>query len=282
MLGSSAVERCTVNALVVGSIPTRAVFVLNFKNYRLILFVNILIPMGGLGSRFSKSHPGQLKPLIDVCGKTMLERVINNFNQLKDITFIIVTSKIIGVNANFVKILKKSNLKYRIILIDNLTQGPACTCLLAKQYIKNNDPLIITNCDQIIMDFNLNFLTKFADLNGADGVIGTFHSNSNKNSYVKLGEDLRIQEIKEKIVISNIATNGLHFWAKGNDFVRSALQMISLNDKYSNEFYVAPTYNYLIKEGKKILPYYYNLHFPIGVPEDLNFFTEKVYENFKD
>ena len=73
----------------------------------------------------------------------------------------------------------------------------------------------------------------------------------------------------------------MHFWKHGKDFVSSSEQMISLNDKYSNEFYVAPSYNYLIKEGKKILPFYYNLHFPIGIPEDLMFFEEKIYDYIK-
>lgn len=244
--------------------------------------INILIPMAGLGSRFNKSHPGELKPLIDVCGQTMFERVILNLKQSNNITFIIVACKQTGSDANFLNILRKLKIKFKIILIDKVTQGPAATCLLAKKYINNDAPLIIINCDQIIIDFNLNNLLKFANLNNADGVIGAFHSNSNKNSYIKLGEDLRIQEIKEKIVISNIATNGVHLWTKGEDFVISALEMIEHNDRYSNEFYVAPTYNYLIKKGKKIIPFYYNLHYPIGTPEDLNFFTENVYENFKN
>ena len=76
-------------------------------------------------------------------------------------------------------------------------------------------------------------------------------------------------EVKEKIVISNLATNGLHYWKHGKYFVKSAEEMIAQNDRYNGEFYVAPTYNYLIKDGKKVLPYFFNLHFPIGVPEDL-------------
>ena len=244
--------------------------------------MNILIPMAGLGSRFSKSHPNQIKPLIDVCGKPMIQRVIDNLNQSEDITFVIITLESIGKNPEFVKVLESIKIKYKLIFIDRPTQGPACTCLLAKQEINNDLPLIVINCDQLIMDFKLEYLLKFSKLNDADGVIGVFHSNSNKNSYVKLGEDLRIQEVKEKIVISNIATNGLHFWNKGKDFVKSAEEMIQRDDRYSNEFYVAPSYNYMIKNGKKIIPFYYNLHYPIGIPEDLNYFEKNVYESFKN
>jgi dTDP-glucose pyrophosphorylase len=240
--------------------------------------MNILIPMAGLGTRFSSSHPDKIKPLIEVCGEPMIQKVLKNLNQQEDINFIIITLKIISENQEFIKILKNLNIKYTLINIDEKTDGPACTCLLAKEYIKD-EPLIIVNCDQIILDFNLKNLLNFSKLNDADGVIGVFHSNSRKNSYVKLGEDLTIQEVREKIVISNIATNGLHFWKNGNDFIKSAEEMISKDDRYSNEFYVAPSYNYMIKNGKKILPYYYNLHYPIGIPEDLIYFEKYIYEN---
>jgi NDP-sugar pyrophosphorylase family protein len=171
---------------------------------------------------------------------------------------------------------KEEEINYKVVIAHNKTEGPACSCLLAKELINNDSPLIIVNCDQIILDFNIDNLLKFALYNNADGILGTFHSTSSKNSYIKLGDDLRVQEIKEKIVISNIATNGLHFWKHGKFFVESAEKMIEANDRYSNEFYVAPSYNYLIKQGKTILPYYYNLHYPIGVPEDLNSFIENI------
>ncbi len=233
--------------------------------------------MAGIGSRFNQSHPGQLKPLINVCGEPMIEKVIKNLGDLSQINLIIITSTFIGTQQPFLEIIKKLNIVHDIILVENITEGPACTCLLAKNKINNNTPLLILNCDQIIVDFNLKNLLNFAKLNNADGVIGTFHSNSKKNSYIKLTGNLDVEEVKEKIVISNIATNGIHFWAKGKDFIQSAEEMIDHGEKYSNEYYVAPTYNYMIQKGKKILPYYYNLHFPIGTPEDLKYFEDSVY-----
>ena len=48
----------------------------------------------------------------------------------------------------------------------------------------------------------------------------------------------------------------MHFWKCGKDFVSSVKEMIAAGEKYNNEFYIAPTYNYLIKDGKKILPFF--------------------------
>lgn len=231
--------------------------------------------MAGLGKRFENTYPNTPKPFIDINNKLMLSRVIQNLKQ-DNVHFIFISQELIFNDKRFQNIVREENISYEIVYAPEKTDGPACSCLLAKGVIDNDRPLIIINCDQVILDFNLDNLLRFAKHNNADGVLGVFHSTSSKNSYVKLGDDLRIQEIKEKIVISNIATNGLHFWKHGSLFVESAEIMIKSNDKYSNEFYVAPSYNYIIKNGKKVLPYYYNLHYPIGVPEDLEFFKKNI------
>ena len=231
--------------------------------------------MAGLGKRFEKAYPNTPKPFINILKKSMLSRVIENLKN-NDSDFIFISQEDIFKDPRFEYSIKEEQINYKIVIAPNKTEGPACSCLLAKELINNDNPLIVVNCYQIILDFNIDNLLKFALYNNADGVLGTFHSTSSKNSYIKLGDDLRIQEIKEKIVISNIATNGLHFWKHGKFFVESAEKMIETNDRYSNEFYVAPTYNYLIKQGKTILPYYYNLHYPIGIPEDLNFFMKNI------
>jgi hypothetical protein len=235
----------------------------------------IVIPMAGLGKRFEKVYPNTPKPFIDILKKSMLSRVIENLKN-NDSEFIFISQEELFKDPRFEYSIKEQDINYKTVIAPNKTEGPACSCLIAKELVNNDNPLIIVNCDQIILDFNIDNLLKFALYNNADGVLGAFHSTSSKNSYIKLGDDLRVQEIKEKIVISNIATNGLHFWKHGKFFVESAEKMIEANDRYSHEFYVATSYNYLIKQGKTILPYYYNLHYPIGIPEDLNFFIENI------
>ena len=91
---------------------------------------------------------------------------------------------------------------------------------------------------------------------------------------MKLDPNGEVIDVKEKIVISNVATNGLHFWSNGINFIENAYEMINNSEKYNGEYYIAPTYNYLIKNGGKVLPYFYNLHFPIGTPEDLEKYKE--------
>jgi dTDP-glucose pyrophosphorylase len=234
--------------------------------------MNVIIPMAGAGKRFSDVGYTIPKPFIPVNGKPMVQSVVENLNISGKHIFIIQKEHSVGGSLQtFLNIISPNCI---IIELSGLTEGPACTALLAEQFINNDEPLIIVNCDQMIHDFDVNKLIEFSNINNVDGVLGAFISTSKKNSYMKLDPQGEITEIKEKIVISNTATNGLHFWKYGKDFVSSAKEMIIAGEKYNNEFYIAPTYNYLVKNGKKILPYFYNLHFPIGTPEDLKKYKE--------
>lgn len=223
--------------------------------------LQIIIPAAGRGSRFNGSEFIEPKPLISWNGRNMIQHVVSNF--WIDTTRLIVIKR------------KEHNCilsNISIIDIDYTTNGPATTCYIAKDLINPDDELIITNCDQIIKDWNQDLFLSFA--RKFDGVLGCFISNSPKNSFVKLDENNLVTEVKEKVVISNIATNGLHYWKKAKYFFESYDDMVKNDDRTNGEFYVAPTYNYLIKNQYKVGVYMFNQHFPIGTPEDLKKFLE--------
>lgn len=231
--------------------------------------VNILIPAAGLGSRFTQKeeYKSCSKPLIEVWrGQKMIDLVVEN---------LLTGSR--GYSVNFIFCVREDDVynhlssKYpdsRIIRVKELTRGPASTCLLAKEFINSKIPLIIANSDQYIHKFKLKRFLKFCKK--YDAVLGTFFSQHPKNSYIKMNEENLVIEVKEKQVISNIATSGLHYWSCGEDFVNSAETMIREKDTVNNEYYVAPSYNYL-QEDAKIGVYHFNegFHWPIGTPEDL-------------
>jgi dTDP-glucose pyrophosphorylase len=233
---------------------------------------NFLIPMAGLGKRFSDAGYTLPKPLLPLGDGTMIETVIKVLRH-KDLRFIfVVNTNAINsqdLHGNLSKIISD----FEIISVDYVPKGSAMSCLLAKDLIDNNTPLIIGDCDMIIEDFDFDKFRSFCELHDADGVIGTFFSDSPKNSYIKINSSQQVTEAREKVVISNLATNGLRYWKKGKYFVDSVNEMIANNDMVNGEYYVAPSYNYMLKEGMKVMPFHFNLHFPVGVPDD--------YENYK-
>ena len=234
--------------------------------------MNILIPMAGLGSRFKICGYEKPKPLIEVDGVPMIEKAVNTLNIDGQYIFVVRRYKNQSNNDDLVNCLKKIKPDCIIVETSHLTGGAAETCLLAKDYIDNDSKLIITNCDQL-MEWDSSDFVKRTESN-LDGIVVTHNSKDPKNSFISLDGSGYAKELREKKQISNLALIGLHYWKKGKYFVESAESMISNNEKDSGEFYVAPTYNFLINKGLKIKNYHLekNEYHPIGTPKDLKIY----------
>lgn len=242
--------------------------------------MNILIPMAGRGNRFTSEGFDKPKPLITINKQFMIELAINSLNIVGDYIFIIRQYEEEEYNKQLVETLNKLVKNPVIIPINYVTEGPASSCLLAKRYVDSNLPLIIANCDQILEWDSKKFI-EHVNNSDCDGCVVTYKSNTIKNSYVKLNNDGKAIEFAEKKVISEHSLNGIHYWKKGVDFVESAIEMIRYNDRTNNEFYIAPTYNYMIKKGKQIINYDIepNQHWAVGTPSDLELYKAHIYAN---
>jgi len=236
--------------------------------------INIVIPMAGDGTRFKNAGFKLPKPFIDVNGKTMIENVIDNINIPSASYILIARKQDIENNSDIIKNLQKDhNIKW--IYVDQLTEGAACTVLLAKELINNDSPLLLANSDQIV-DLNISDFICDAMERNLDGSILTFKDDDIKWSYAAVDENNIVTETKEKQVISEYATVGIYYFSRGDIFVNATENMISNNDRFNNEFYVCPSYNYAIKEGNKIGIYDIDpseMH-GIGTPEDLEIYLD--------
>jgi len=239
--------------------------------------LQIVVPMAGMGSRFAKAGYELPKPLIPVSGVPMIQLVVSNLRPKIPHRFVFITQKVHQEKYGVDKILRQVAPDCEVINVHGVTQGAACTVLLAAEFINNDDPLMIANSDQWV-DLDINdYLAEF-DCKSIDGLIMTMTANDPKWSYVKLDDSNRITEVIEKKVVSKEATVGIYNYRRGRDFVRAAESMIERNLRVNNEFYVAPAYNQLIEEGQ-ILGYYNigsegNGMYGIGIPEDLEAFLK--------
>lgn len=234
--------------------------------------LNVLIPMAGAGSRFAQVGYKLPKPLIDVNGKPMIQRVIDNLNINAQYTFIVQKSMFENYNLGIILPLIVPGCK--IITTFGLTEGAACTTLLAKDLINNNKHLLITNCDQLVDWDSCDFMYSMLS-SDSDGGILTFKANESKWSYAATDELGNVTEVAEKKVISQDATVGIYYWKSGADYVRYAEQMIAKDIRVNNEFYVAPVYNEAIQDNKKIKIFpAYEMH-GLGTPEDLTTYLNK-------
>jgi len=237
--------------------------------------INIVIPMAGHGSRFSKAGYQDPKPLIPVLGRPMIQLVVENLRPSKEHRFIFICQAEHLKNYPLRELLIEKTPGCKIIEVSEVTEGAACTVLLAKEYIDCQDQLMIANCDQYI-DVDMDKYLAALDSEKIDGLIMTMKAYDNKWSFVKINEKKEVTLVVEKEVISEEATVGIYNFKHGADFVRAAEQMIVNNLRVNNEFYVAPAYNQMIDCGKKI--WHFNIGkvgkemHGLGTPEDLELF----------
>jgi HAD superfamily hydrolase (TIGR01509 family) len=233
--------------------------------------MNVLIPMAGAGSRFEKVGYTFPKPLIEVNGKPMIQVVVENLNL--DANYIYVVQKVHRKQFNLDTLLNLITPNCKIIETDGLTEGAACTALLATKYINNDAPLFFANSDQFVEWDSSGFMYKMQETN-VDGGIVTFESTHPKWSFTKIDDLGFVTEVAEKNPISNIATVGYYYWKHGSDFVKFANQMIDKDVRVNNEFYVCPVFNEAIDGGKKIITFDTDGMWGLGTPEDLKYFLD--------
>lgn len=233
--------------------------------------MNVLIPMAGAGSRFASAGYTFPKPLIEVKGKPMIQVVVENLNVEANYIFIVQKEHYEKYSLQYLLNLIAPNCK--IVQVDGITEGAACTTLLAKEFIDKNEPLLIANSDQYV-EWNSNECLYAFNADGIDAGIITFKNTHPKWSYARLGDDGFVAEVAEKKPISDNATVGIYFWKSGADYVKYAEQMIQKNIRVNNEFYVAPVFNEAIGDSKKIRIKEIDRMWGIGTPEDLQYFLE--------
>lgn len=281
-LGRRAALRSGANLLPINSPDdvnlvkiNNAIMKINKSNYTLNKWksdnLNVLIPMAGAGSRFEKAGYTFPKPLIDVNGKPMIQVVVENLNIEAQYIFIVQQSHLEKYNLYQTLNLISPNCK--IIPVNGVTEGAACTTLLAKELINNDTPLLMANSDQFVEWRSDEFMYNMT-ASSIDGGILTFKSTHPKWSYAKTDLNGFVTEVAEKNPISDIATVGIYYWKHGKDYVNFAEQMIKKNVRVNNEFYVCPVFNEAILNNKKIKTYDIEKMWGIGTPEDLDFFVK--------
>jgi HAD superfamily hydrolase (TIGR01509 family) len=230
--------------------------------------VNVLIPAAGQGKRFLEAGFYYPKPLIPVRDVPMIALVLSNTRALGRPIVLLQKEHCEVYCAD--KVIQGLEPRSRVVQVDGLTQGAACTALLASELIDTPQELILVNSDQFL-DYDLTtFIESMRGLK-ADGGILTFPAQESKWSYAATDSDGRVTRVAEKQVISPHATVGVYYFRTGRAFVKAAKQMIDKNIRVNGEFYICPVYNELLEEGARVFIHEIEraqMH-GLGTPEDL-------------
>lgn len=238
--------------------------------------IHLVIPAAGEGSRFRQAGYARPKPFIDVRGRPMIDHVIDNVAPKGADVHLLLREEHLTDHAALIDLVRGS--VDQIHPVRELTEGTACTLLLARAAFDDDRPLLVANSDQWV-DFDVDAYVQDCLDRNLDGSILVFRDadRNPKWSFARLDASGFVVEVAEKKPISDLATVGIYLFRRGSDFVRGAIDMIARNDRVNNEFYTCPVYNYMIANGLKIGVYEVpaNAMHGLGTPADLEAFLAK-------
>jgi NDP-sugar pyrophosphorylase family protein len=240
--------------------------------------IQLVIPMAGLGSRFSQAGYKVPKPLIPIHGIPMYQFVLNNLMHESVASLTIVCPRKWGLSREIVVNHSTHEVPVNIVEVDELTEGPASTVWLTKPYLNPDLPVVVANSDQYI-DADLSGFYDRVSGPGSTNVILCMEDSDKKWSYVRQSSEGLVEEVREKQVISNLATVGIYGFSSANVMLEAFQEMFSAKDSTLGEYYVAPAYNYIIKQGHPVSvvnlgPVGTVMH-GLGIPMDFESFLEK-------
>lgn len=242
--------------------------------------MNILVPLAGKEESFVENF-GDIKPFIPIDGIALIEFVLQSLPfPLDNIIFVCLREheKRFDVGERLRKIFGSG---VRLVWAEELTEGAACSALLAAQYIDTDEDLLIDLVDIYFEPLDMYSVIKTVKPD-IDGVIPICRNTwiTRPWGYVDLGENDYVHELKEKEIkpTSLNATLGLYYFSKGADYVKYAQRMIHENRRleYNNLFYIGPVYNSLIDDGRNIAVCDTKIVHTLGSPEDINAFMKKL------
>ena len=237
--------------------------------------LNLVIPAAGLGSRFRNVGYEIPKPMIPIHGIPMVAWVISNFELHDEDEIWIITRSEDEITNHIKQFTRLVNNKIHFIEIEALTDGPASTLQLALEEIQNSMPVICANSDQYISASMKDFLTEVR-IGKSFGQILTMEASGNKWSYIKRGKSGSVEKVIEKRQVSSEATVGVYAWRDKAIALEAINNMKSQQFRVNNEFYVAPSYDYLAERKMEIFTFNVGnveseVH-GLGTPEDLDIF----------
>jgi len=214
--------------------------------------MKILVLMAGSSNSFSSDGHRFPKYLLEVKGKPLIQHVINSFASIANPEFIFILKKSDNQKHYIENIIRLLIPNATVVSIEGETQGAACSALLAIDYIYNDEPVLITNGDQVLDINYANFLDFSTNYDASTIIFDSVHP---RWSYVKLDKNQEVIEASEKKPISRHATAGTYLYKKGKYFVDAATEMIKKDVNVNHVYYICPTLNELILKNKSISAY---------------------------
>jgi dTDP-glucose pyrophosphorylase len=235
--------------------------------------------MSGSSQAFKDAGYEYPKNLIELAGQPMIQHVIKNLQPLKKNggRFICAVRRDENRKHHTSKVLKLLEHSAIVIELNQATSGAACSALLSVDYINNDDPLIITNGDQILANLDLDCVVNSFQQKKLDAGVIVFEDIHPRWSFVNCDINGLVIEAAEKRPISKFATAGFFYFAKGRDFVNAAMETLKKNAQVNDLFYICPALNEMVLKQARIGIHLMERanYYSFSTPSDIQLYSAK-------
>lgn len=239
-----------------------------------------MMPMAGLGSRFAKAGYVTPKPLLPIGEFRMFETVIANLWSpgLRQVS--LVAPLHFNLSKTCAALSDKLGIEISLTEITEVTSGPATTVAIGLEALDRDLPVIVANSDQFL-SLEIDKWLDDIESRDLDGSILVMRDTDPKWSFAKIDSEGFVEEVREKEVISDLATCGVYYFRSPYDLGRAITLQVEENGTVNNEYYIAPIYNYFVQQGKLVgvfdLGLVSQVMFGLGTPGDYEGFLSSVH-----
>ena len=217
--------------------------------------LQVLMPMGGLGTRFKAVGVTTPKPLIEVDGVPMFQRALASFAPWQgERTLTVVLRADDDAEHGLARRVLEAEPSASIVPLDHDTRGAVETCLEARNRIDPDQPLVISDCDIAFdsPDWFSAFGRAVADRD-LDALLLSFRSTEPRYSFAEVGEDGLVRRTAEKQAISTDALMGVYAFTAARTFLEAADRLMRRQvDAAMPEYYVSLVFNELVSSGRRV------------------------------
>lgn len=234
--------------------------------------LHVLLPMAGLGSRFSQAGFELPKPLIPVDGQPMVLKALSSLEGFGvPLQVTVVLRRVHEQEFQLASLLQKALPDSKIVIIDDMTRGAVETCLRAEPEMKGDRGLLVMDCDLWFRSPAYAELIRgtLSSEDGPAGALLNFEADAPRYSYAER-EGFRVLRTAEKKVISKHAVVGAYFFSHERTFLDVAHQLMGRNLTGDvKEYYLSLLYNLLLERGDRIEARDVEAYASFGTPEEL-------------
>lgn len=240
-----------------------------------------LIPLAGLGSRFSKEGYVDPKPLIQVSGKPMIVQAANYLPKAPNNSFVCLETHLEQYPLE--DSIRKAYPEAKIVALNKTTEGQACTCEIGLENEDLDSPLLIAACDNGML-YNKKAYEALLDDTDVDAIAWSFrnHPSSDRNpemyGWIKTDKNDTITGVSVKKAISDTprkdhAIVGTFYFKKTRYFLDALSRMYEKNERVNGEFYVDSCLNELVEMNLNAKVFEIDHYVGWGTPNDYKTFT---------